>query len=60
MNNRGMTSYRLMKVSGLPYAIVHKLINAEEIPPKTSWGTLKKLRDALGVKSVEDLEEHED
>ena len=57
MNKRGMTGYRLMKITGLSYSIVHKLIESEEIPPKTSLDTLKKIRTALGVNHIEDLEE---
>lgn len=60
LEQRNMTPYRLAKVTGMSQNRIYSLVNAPEIPPRTTWETIKKLRDALGLKCAEELEETDD
>ena len=60
MGLREVTRYRLMRETGLSWDTINQLVESEEIPYRTAWGTLKKIKEALGVESVEDLEEKEE
>lgn len=55
----GITRYEIAKKSGLSLRLVYYLASVEEIPPKTNWDTLKRLRDALGLECVDELESDE-
>ena len=52
---RGITRYELAKQTGISLKLIYALAAAEEIPPKTYWRTLEKIRDALELEHVEDL-----
>lgn len=58
LEQRGMSVYRLQKKTGLSYQTLHALVNAEEIPEGTAYGTLKRVAEALEV-TVSDLEANE-
>lgn len=53
---RGMTPYALAQQSGLSLNQVYALVNADEIPDRTTWHTLKKIRDTLELDCVDQLE----
>ena len=55
LEERGVTRYELAKKTGLSMTLIYKIAAAEEIPPKTYWETLAKIRDALGLEHVEDM-----
>jgi DNA-binding Xre family transcriptional regulator len=55
LEQKDMSIYRLAKDTGLSYQAVHALVNADEIPDGTSYGTLRKISEVLGVQ-ISDLE----
>lgn len=52
---RGKSIYWLAKAIGMSYNAVYSLVKSPEIPRGTSYGTLMKISDALGV-GIEELE----
>ena len=59
LEERKMTRYELAKLTNISRRIIYKLAASEEIPLQTHWETLKKIRDALGLSCVDELEEKE-
>ena len=59
LDERGMTRYALAKKANLSFPSVYRIVDSDEIPPKTYWETIEKLRDALGLEHVEDMLEDE-
>ena len=53
---QGKSIYWLAKTAGMSYQAIHSLVTSSEIPSGTSYGTLKRVSDALGV-GIDDLEE---
>ena len=55
LSARGRSIYGLANEVGMSYQAIHRLVNARRIPGGTSYSTLRKIADALGV-GVDDLE----
>lgn len=55
LTQKGWSIYELHKKAGLTYNATHSLVRADKIPDGTSYGTLKRVARALGVK-IDDLE----
>jgi DNA-binding Xre family transcriptional regulator len=56
---KGWSIYELADQAKMAYPQVYRLAKAEQIPPGTTFSTLKKIAGALGV-SIEDLENGEE
>lgn len=59
LKDRELTPYALAQQIGLSLPQMYALVNADEIPPRTTWATLKKIRDALNLECVDQLEADE-
>ncbi|MCP4363521.1 MAG: helix-turn-helix transcriptional regulator [Chloroflexi bacterium] len=55
LEERGWTSYRLSRQSGLFANSVKKLVDSAKIPDGTEYKTLRSIAEALGV-TIDDLE----
>lgn len=55
---QGRSIYWLAKKVDMSYQAIHSLVSAPSIPEGTSYGTLKRISDALGV-GIDDLENGE-
>lgn len=56
LKQKGWTKYRLAQEVGMSHPSILKIVNSKnEIPPKTTWETVKKIARALGV-TPNDLE----
>ncbi len=56
LDDRGLTRYELAKITGISRRIIYRLAATDKIPPHTHWETLKKIRDALELNCVDELE----
>lgn len=59
LKERGKSIYWLAASIGMSYNAVHSLVKSPHIPEGTSYGTLKKVSDALGV-GIHELENGEE
>lgn len=58
LDERGKSIYWLTNQVDMSYQAIHKLVSSDTIPDGTSYGTLKRISEALQV-GIEDLEEEE-
>lgn len=49
LDQKGWTKYRLAKATGMSHPTILKIVNAQVIPPHTTWNTIKKIANALDV-----------
>jgi hypothetical protein len=55
LRDRGMTVYRLSKITQLPHHQVNRIVKSERIPDGIEYKTLRILAEALKV-SLDELE----
>lgn len=56
LDAQGRSIYWLAGEVDMSYQAIHSLVNADQIPGGTSYSTLRKVANVLGV-GVDDLEE---
>lgn len=49
LQRKEITAYRLASLVGMTEKAIYNLVNAKQIPPRTSYRTLRKIADALDV-----------
>lgn len=59
LKDKGWSIYKLSKEIEMSYQALHALVNSEQIPNGTAYGTLKKIARALGV-GIDDLQSEDD
>jgi hypothetical protein len=57
LKNQHRSVRQLSLETGMIYHHLHTIVNAEAIPPGTTYATLEKIRVALGLSSIGELEE---
>ncbi|MCL4295694.1 MAG: helix-turn-helix transcriptional regulator [Anaerolineae bacterium] len=57
LEKKGWTKYRLAQETGMSHPQILRIVNSEkEIPPNTTWRTVKRIATVLGV-TPNDLED---
>jgi transcriptional regulator with XRE-family HTH domain len=59
LEQKGVTPYRLAQIAGVSQNRIYKIVNSPEIPPHTTWDTIKKIAKSLSV-SLDELEDQTD